>query len=470
VISPKGGAMATPDDAEATKAWFTEQFSGDNRGKPLVMGAATEVSQYGFNPQQMNMSEARDVAEERVCALIGIPAAVVGFGAGLQSTKVGATMEEMRKLAWHNGVLPIARLIADELQRSLLPLFGKAQGLTVEWDTDDVPAMQEDEDKRSERWNKRLASGGVTLYEYREALGLEADDSDRIYLRPINLIEVREGQAASTPAPVPASPPAPAPKARGLKADRAAAEQYKRGVAFVRLLQRQERGLSKAFEAPLRRLFGDLATAAGEAAKPLVKSQVKEGEQSIVDQILEKLGIDAWQSRYAQITAAHYEAVVNATSEAAADAGLGTSMPDQVARSVIAAGGRRAAMVDLDEQTRAAVFDALAEGRAAGEGTEALAKRIVEMVDGGPWSDAWTRARVIARTETKYAQNISTIERARAAGVEKFTVFDGRFGPGRSTPSHIARDGSVVTAAEAETMAEEEHPNGTLSFAPYFGD
>lgn len=461
VISPKGGAMAATGDVDATKAWFQEQFGGDNRGKPLVMGAPTDVTPYGFNPQQMNMSESRDIAEERVCALIGIPAAVVGFGSGLQSTKVGATMEEMRKLAWHNGVLPIARLIADELQRSLLPLFPKTQGQTVDWDTDDVRAMQEDEDKKTDRWNKRLGGGGVTIYDYRVALGMDADDSHRIYLRPMNLIEVPEG--TSRPAP----DALPAPKGRGAKSDRASDEAYQRAVAFVRGVQRQESNLQKAAEGPLRKLFGALGEAAASAAKGELKS-AKNDDASAVEAILRKLGIDGWQSKLKQIYAAHYEQALNETAKIAADAGLGASVPDEVMRSVVAAGGRRAAMVDLDDQTREAIFDALAEGRAEGEGAEALAKRIVNHVEGGPWGTAETRARVIARTETKYAQNISTIERARAGGVEKFVVFDGRLGPGRSKPDHIARDGSIVTAAKADAMAEAEHPNGTLSFAPYF--
>jgi hypothetical protein len=80
------------------------------------------------------------------------------------------------------------------------------------------------------------------------------------------------------------------------------------------------------------------------------------------------------------------------------------------------------------------------------------------------------RALVIARTETKYAQNISTIERAKAAGVDKFTVFDGRLGPGRSDVYCMARNNKVVTADQAAAMAASEHPNGTLSFAPYFGE
>lgn len=461
VISPKGGVMAGQGDAEATKAWFQEQFSGDNRGKPLVMGAPTDVTPYGFNPQQMNMSEARDVAEERVCALLGIPAAVVGFGSGLQSTKVGATMEEMRKLAWHNGVLPIARLIADELQRSLLPLFPKTQGQIVDWDTDDVRALQEDEDKKTERWNKRLSGGAVTVAEAREAWGLDVDDSHRIYLRPFNLIEVREGEARPDPDAL------PSPKSRGAKADRASRDGYKKGAAFVRAVQAQERNLQKAVEGPLSQLFTDIGAAAAKAAKSELKA-AKEDDGAVVEQILSKLGIAGWQSKLTQIYAAHYEQAMNATAKVAADAGLGASVPDEVMRSVIAAGGRRSAMVDLTEQTKAAIFDALAEGRAEGEGVDALAKRILGHVEGGPWGTAETRARVIARTETKYAQNISTIERARAGGVEMFIVFDGRLGPGRSKPDHIARDGSIVTAAEADEMAEAEHPNGTLSFAPYF--
>ncbi|MBB5987421.1 phage portal protein [Sphingobium lignivorans] len=206
VISPKGGAMPAPEDVEATKAWFQETFSGDGRGRPLVMGAPTDVQPYGFNPQQMNMGEARDIAEERVCACVGIPAAVVGFGAGLQTAKVGATMVELHKIAWLNGVLPLGRALVDELKRSLLPQFGNAAGLEVRWNTDDVPALQEDEDKQATRWGAMLGSGGITVFEYRTALGIDADDSHRIYLRPISMIEVPEGAPPRMPTPAEPEP------------------------------------------------------------------------------------------------------------------------------------------------------------------------------------------------------------------------------------------------------------------------
>ena len=478
VISPKNGVAVSSEDVEATKTWFNQAFGGDRRGSALVMGAPTDVSPYGFNPSQMNMSEARDVAEERVCACLGIPAAVVGFGAGLQSTKVGATMLELRKLAWHNGVLPIARQLADELGRSLLPDFakpGELASLELGWDTDAVLALQEDEDKQAERWGKQLGSGGITVYEYRQGIGLEADDSHRIYLRPINLLEVPEGAQARVPTP-------PPPKS-GTKAQ-ASEAALARGEAYALMLERQQSGLSKSFEAVLNSLFTRLGAAAGLAAASLLKAKGRKGalrdasggapqgdrksDESLIDLVLQKLGIDAWNAELTQAYNAHYLTVADGVQDAAERAGLGTSLPDPVARAIVASGGRRAGLYDLDTQTRAALFDALAEGRAEGEGIGALANRIEDLVGAGQWSTAEIRARIVARSETKYAQNISTIERSRAAGVTSFIVFDGRLGLPRSTLSHIARNGSIVDAAAAEAMAAAEHPNGTLSFAPNF--
>lgn len=484
VISPKGGAMPMPADVEATKTYVSSQFGGDGRGRPLVLGAPTEVSQFGFNPQMMDTGGARDVAEERVCAGFGIPAAVVGFGAGLQQTKVGATMEELRKLAWQNGVLPLGKLIADELKRALLPQFGKADGLDVFWDTSEVPAMQEDEDKRAKRWIDVFEAGIAQLYEVREALGLDVDDSHRFYVRKISMIEVpANGQRAA--------PPADPAKGRGLKhaghggehvhgpdcGCRLASEAaYKRGAAFALIVQRAESALRAGFEKALTGFFQRLGIKASELSAELLepelgkarRSRGVKGDELLIETILDRLGVPAWASELRQLYEAHYLSVVQSLAEAGEAGGLGASVPDQVAQSIVAAGGRRAGLIDVGGQTRSALFEALAEGRAAGEGAVQMAARILPRVEGGPWQSAETRALVIARTETKYAQNISTIERGRAAGVSTFIVFDGRLGPGRSLLSHIARDGTIVSTSEAVAMAEAEHPNGTLSFAPNF--
>jgi HK97 family phage portal protein len=508
VISPKAGSMPSPEDVEATKTWFQQTFSGDGRGGTLVMGAPTDVQPYGFNPQQMNLSEARDVAEERVCAALGIPAAVVGFGAGLQATKVGATMEEMRKLAWHNGVLPLGRALADELQRSLLPDFEKpgrgkpTRRLELFWDTDEVLALSEDEDKQTERLLKELNAGAIMLYDYLVATGRDADESHKYYLRPIALMEVplakagmgREEMPAADPALPAPDPQLPAPDpVKSLPAPEkkmanpledylpegardASPDAIARGERFALMLRREERAHRDAFAAALMPLFegwgdsaaaivADVLRARGEKA---LETKMEEPDPELIQQIIDLLNIEAWEQGLSSRYQAQYLAIARKTAAALQEAGFGTGLPDPVMRQIISAGGTRAGLVDLDAQTRQAIFDALAEGRALGEGVQALANRISNHVEGGHWGTAETRARVIARTETKHAQNISTLQAGAAAGVTEYVIFDGRFGEPRSELSHIARDGKIVSAEDALIMATNMRPNCTLSFAPHF--
>lgn len=477
VLSPKQGGVVPNDDVEATKAWLKQAFGGDRRGDPLVMGAPTEVYQYGFNPQQMNMGEARDIAEERVCAALGIPAAIVGFGAGLQSTKVGATMNEMAKLAWRNGVLPVLRVFADELDRSLLPLFGNSAGQNFYHDTSDVAALQEDRAQAATAWATMVNGGFAQVAEAREGMGLPVTDADRIYLRQGMVIEVpADGAKALLAHRQTKALPAPA-ETKAVAGRRARLA----GRAFATAVLRQEEPLAKAMDKRLASFFSGLGEAAKAAALPVLErdytplakgavSYEEKVDELLVETILDRLGIGVHRTTFQGVYEAHYIGVAKKVAEAAGLAGIGGALPDPVARSIAAAGGRRSGLVDLSKQSRTALFDAIAAGRAEGEGAEALAARIAQHIEAGPWTSLETRARTIARTETKYAQNISTIERAKAASVERFIVFDGRLGPGRSLPDHIARDGSIVTADEASQMAADEHPNGTLSFAPYFGE
>lgn len=499
VISPKAGSMPSAEDVEATKTWFQQTFSGDGRGGTLVMGAPTDVQPYGFNPQQMNLSEARDVAEERVCAALGIPAAVVGFGAGLQSTKVGATMEEMRKLAWHNGVLPLGRALIDELQRSLLPDFEKpgrgARRLELYWDIDDVLALQEDENKQTERKLKELQAGAITLYDYLIETGRDADESHKYYLRPISVMEVPLAMAGKGRERVPdpqltAPDPQLAPPAKGLPAPGtktgdplsdylpanardAGKDVMARAEPVARLLNREALAQTEPFAASLQELFAGWGDTAGKISGDVLrasgfKAQKAEPDPELINKIIDLLNLEAWEQGLSSRYQAQYLAIARKTAETLQEAGFGTGLPDPVMREIIAAGGTRAGLIDVSAQTRQAIFAALRSGIEEGDGILALANRIANQVEGGQWGNPETRARVIARTETQFAQNRSVLETAKAAGAAELVVFDGIFGEPRSELSHIARNGKIVSAEDARIMADNMRPNCTLSFVPHF--
>ncbi len=211
VISPKQG-VAAPEDAQATKEWFMEQTTGDKRGQPLVMRGASEVHQFAWSPAQLELGTLRDVSEERVTAILGIPAAVVGFGAGLQQTKVGATMRELVQLAWISGIIPMQSIMAEDLHNQLLEEFtgeGSRDQYKVFFDSALVEALQENEKDRATRLNVGVTGGWIKVADAKRAFRLPVDPSDEVYLRRAGISAIRSwAEASGESAPAGNNPPA----------------------------------------------------------------------------------------------------------------------------------------------------------------------------------------------------------------------------------------------------------------------
>ena len=491
VISPKGDMVVapSPDEVLETRAYFQERTTGDHRGEPMVMKGPTEVDQFGFNPEQMNLRSIRQIPEERVTAVLGVPAAVVGLGTGLEQTKVGATMRELRELAYENNIVPTQRLFAEELATQLLPEFEPdPTAWEFGFDLSGVRVLQEDENSRAERWVKLVAGGLATRAEGREAEGLPILATDNVYLQPLAVIEVPVGQ------------PAPVPGGGGSSSDDSDDDddkglgqwpELKATRAQSRLIQQFRRDharLEAVFASDLTKLFDDLGDRALRAARDHVKdaTPVSSSTNGHVDTkaepsdddirtarlIIGSMGLEAWKAdRLRPAFEGHYIRASELTVDTINTVmNLGVDIPDPAARRIVATGGKRMGLVDVTEDTRRAIFRALAEGRALGDGPPALARRIRDHVPAGRFANAGPqyRANLIARTETKFAQNVSSMEVYRAADViTGVLAFDDQLGDGDDECS--ARNGQVFTFDQADAETDKEHPNGTLSWAPNIG-
>jgi HK97 family phage portal protein len=191
VISPKdANVKPSPEAVKEMKDFWETAFSGDRRGKPVITRIPTEVTQFGFDPNKLMLANLRDISEERVCAALGIPAAVVGFGSGLQSTKVGATMRELRRLAWVQCLTPMQKSIAKQVTAQLLPDFQAPSHLRrfrARFDTSDVSSFPEDDVLRTNRILSMVAGGVLRVDRAQEMLGIEVDKARNIYLGPAEL-------------------------------------------------------------------------------------------------------------------------------------------------------------------------------------------------------------------------------------------------------------------------------------------
>lgn len=212
VFSPKDG-MIPKEQVETLKNYVQTNFSGDKRGQAMFFSGATTAQLLQYNMQGFDISPIRDIAEERVCAALGIPAAVIGFGTGLQQTKVGATMREMVKLAWQGGIEPNQRAFVDELDRSLLPEFQGNPGLfRTQFDLSEVEALTETPTEKTDRVLKLVEKNVIKVTQAQRELGYPVDQSQDKYARELNVVATPS--AGAQPA-APAADPVGAQNAGG---------------------------------------------------------------------------------------------------------------------------------------------------------------------------------------------------------------------------------------------------------------
>ena len=194
LVSPDPRAEGAPSeqDVEATKLYLRTQYTGDKRGEALVLGGPMRVEQFGFSPEQLLLKELRRIPEERVTAVLGVPAIVAGLGAGLDRSTF-TNYSEAREAAYEQTIIPTQTLLAEELWFQLLTDFERQEQIwdwRVGFDLSNVRVLQEDRYNRTKRLDLAVRGGWAQVAEGRQAEGLPVTDKDRIYLRQMNLVQV----------------------------------------------------------------------------------------------------------------------------------------------------------------------------------------------------------------------------------------------------------------------------------------
>ena len=191
VLSPRNDAMGGPtrEEAEAIAQSYKQKFGGANRGAPMVLSGAMSVEVVSFSPDQMKLQELRRLPEERVSAVLGVPAILAGLGAGLDAATYNNTAE-LREFFTEQKLVPMWKTVANELTHQLLiPDFGDSQ-MMCDYDIQNVRALQTDMDELYKRVNMGVSGGWITIGEARKVVGLDVDEKHNVYLRPMNMVQI----------------------------------------------------------------------------------------------------------------------------------------------------------------------------------------------------------------------------------------------------------------------------------------
>jgi len=483
IISPAGDAAPTQGDMEKVKADFVQRFGGDQRGQPLVMMGPTKVDVLSFNPKDMNLRDLRMIPEERITAVLGVPAIVVGLGAGLQRSTF-SNFSEAREAAYESFIIPMQRLLVAELHTQLVPEFGDPGRLRIQFDLKQVRVLQDDQNALHERARADLAGGLLTLNQALVMIGEAPVDGaagdvryvpNTVTVKTLDTLIPEEQPAAAltqpTPLralPAPADDPAVDEAAAGksvlpsaLKAadlsDDALLARYE--VGLTPLVETLAADLLDAFEALAETVAGRVSSHLGKASAnghAGVAVAVKAGEAIA--------GLVTAQD-HAEIASLLRSYVLKSMRQAAEDlAPLTGDKPVRITRNMPAV---KAAIADMESrlpgivETTGADFGRLVRRLERRPGSVPIAD--VQQALRDYVSETYVgRGNDIARTELGHGHAAGVLLVAEKSGIAaRVRIHDGT-GDGPCA----ARNGMVVTLAEARgiTLA---HPNCRLAMTPF---
>lgn len=436
VLSPEGDGAISAADAELVKADWINKTTGNDRGKPIVIPSALKVQQLAVSPQQMDLRSLRQIPEERVSAVLGVPAIVAGLGAGLARSTF-ANMSEAREMAYESNIVPTQRLFAADLNVQLLPDFG-GRGERVGFDLSKVRVLQEDENKRWMRFGQAFKDGVAMRSEARSSLGLPTTPEDEVYLLPMSAELIGPGAPEPEPVP-PALAVAPAPlMLPAPKEDMPPVMPPAKALTFKalddagrdRLLGKRDRQMvrqEKRFEKAMTSYFARQGDA-------LVK-HAESGSKGLTD------GFDwpTWEKMLIDMGLPLIRGIIETSAaEAIAEFGLGVTFDVDNPRVKKWIGERlQLYSSSITDTTKADIAAQLQAGEAAGESIPDLAKRIRGYYDGIGY-----RAVRTSRTEVLSASNRGAYESYREAGVgrkEWLATHDDRV-----RPDHLNAHGQIV--------------------------
>jgi phage portal protein BeeE len=193
-----------------------KRTSGALRGKPLVFNKPMDITAFGFSPDQMGVEKISRRPESRVCAVLGVPAIVLGFEVGLERS-IYSNLKAAQEQAWTNFVIPtqdyVTAVLSDQLlYETIVTDSGVWPGLGDEtyrviFDRSGVQALQPDRNELFTREVDAYRAGVKKRSEARSALGLETDPEDEVYF-------VQPMAPGQTPSAFPVTDPQAAIQAR----------------------------------------------------------------------------------------------------------------------------------------------------------------------------------------------------------------------------------------------------------------
>lgn len=450
LVSPT--AITDQAKADAIREKWAQTYGGfSNWVNVALLHGGLDLKQVGFDLNEMAYPELRRLTEARICTAFGVPAILIGAQVGLDASTY-SNFEEARRTFYEDTVTPLWARIDGAVTRDLLPEFGIERGVSVEFDTSNIPALRDDVNPAWARATAALLAGAITINQAQLEMGLSGfGPGGDVLLMPGSVIPVPVAEIGMIGELAAAARPQAAPTVMlagigpTVTAERVPAALASGSPTENRAWEYGGPEHVAAWDEQIRRTTPG-EELIGSTTRGLMRDQrdavlAKLNQRAAGDVLDDPFDLGDWVEVFRVALRPAFSRITNAAGRAAAsDLKVGYSF-DLEAPAVQRAIDRQAQTFArrVNETTWDALKRSLAEGYRQGEGADVLAGRVEQVMGTRIESDSVT----IARTETTKAYNEGTRESWKQSGVVAgkrwLAALDDR-----TRETHIEAHGQVV--------------------------
>lgn len=186
------GAFITEGNVQAQQRTriqeeMREKWTGsDNAGKPLFLEGGFKWQQFGLNASDMDWLEGQKISSREIALMFGVPPELIGDN----SNKTYSNYKEARRAFYEETILPFMVFLRDELNTWLVPKYPDGDRILLDFDTDQVAALQEDRDKL---FTRLQSATFLKINEKRSIAGFEDVPGGDVIMVPLNLVPLGFG-------------------------------------------------------------------------------------------------------------------------------------------------------------------------------------------------------------------------------------------------------------------------------------
>lgn len=153
------------------KQGLDDYYSGPrNAGRPMVLEGGMVWQAVGLTPVEMNWLEGNRETARSIAMAYGVPPMLLG----IPGDNTYSNLREARLAFYDDTIIPMLRLVADEMNRWLTPRFG--EGIRLRPDIEGIEAL---EYRMERRFATIQGADFLTVDEKRQALGYEPVGPER---------------------------------------------------------------------------------------------------------------------------------------------------------------------------------------------------------------------------------------------------------------------------------------------------